>query len=56
MQNECVVMCPYCGQFIQIDFSMIKAQAYPFWGNSYNSMNTSYGGIYKQDKEENDNE
>jgi len=55
MQNDCVVMCPYCGQFIQIDFSIINAQAYPFSGNSYNAMNTIHGAIYKQDKEENDN-
>lgn len=56
MQNDCVVMCPYCGQFIQVDFSIIKAQAYPFSGNFHNSMNTTHGAIYKQEKEENDSE
>lgn len=56
MQNECVTICPYCGQFIQIDFSIINAQAYPFSNNFYSAMTTTHGAIYKQEKEENDSE
>ena len=54
--NNCITICPCCGQFLQIDFSIINVQAYPFSGNPYNAINATHGAIYNQDKEEeNDN-
>ena len=58
MGNSCVVNCPCCGQFIQVEFSIIGARAYPFFSNPYEVINATSNSIYKgkeEKKEEKDN-
>ena len=53
MENSCVVNCPCCGQFIQIEFSIMDARAYPFYMNPCNALNAIYG-ITQNKEEDND--
>ena len=43
MQNNCIVTCPCCGQFIQVEISILGARAYPFCSNPYGAINVIHG-------------
>ena len=39
MENSCIVICPCCGQFIEVVNSVLGARAYPFFKNPCDVIN-----------------